>query len=48
MIYDHDEAQKTCFLCANAFVDDEDHLHCCSESGNGKVVNDEDTCDDWN
>ena len=48
MICDHDEVQKICYFCANAFVDDKDRLRCYSKNGNGRVVNDEDSCDDWN
>ena len=48
MVWNHDEAPKKCYLCANSFVDDEDRLHCCTEKGNGKVVRDDESCDEWN
>lgn len=46
MIITHDEAKHDCFNCAYSFVDENDKLHCmCND---GKIVADEDSCDDWN
>lgn len=49
MIVNHDEAQKDCFSCANAFVDDDDRLHCMAPGHNHEdVVDDDNVCEDWN
>ena len=45
-ITNHDDAERSCFTCANAFVDDDDNLVCVLQ--NGEQVNDDDSCDDWN
>lgn len=46
MIITHDEAKHDCFNCAHSSVDENDKLHCmCND---GKIVADEDSCDDWN
>ena len=42
----HDDAERSCFTCANAFVDDDDNLVCVLQ--NGEQVNDDNSCDDWN
>lgn len=40
-----EDAEKTCFTCACSAVDDCDRLHCLES---GEIVNDDDTCEDWN
>jgi hypothetical protein len=45
-ITNHDDAERTCFTCADAFVDDDDNLVCVKH--NAKIVKDDDTCKDWN
>ena len=48
-IADHNEVQKDCFSCANAFVDDNDRLHCMAPGHNHEdVVDDDNVCEDWN
>ena len=44
-VVDHDEAEKTCFTCSNAFVDEDDLLICCLD---GRSRDDDQTCDEWN
>lgn len=47
MVFSDDDYElKDCMSCANAFVDDENFLHCVMHEG--KIVNDNDVCDDWN
>ena len=41
----HDEAEKTCFNCANGFVDDDDLIICVLD---GRTRDDDQTCDEWN
>lgn len=40
------EEDKICILCANAFISDDDELVCALK--NYIVVEDEDTCEEWN
>lgn len=49
-IINHDDAERTCLTCANAFVDEDlDHnTYLCCVKCNGDVVEDDDTCDEWN
>ena len=44
-VTDHDETEKTCFTCANAFVDDDDLIICVLD---GRSRDDDQTCDNWN
>lgn len=44
-VTNHDEAEKTCFTCANGFVDDDDFIICVLD---GKSRDDDQTCDEWN
>lgn len=44
-VTDHDEAERTCFTCANAFVDDNDCIICILD---GRSRDDDQTCDEWN
>ena len=48
MAYNNDVEEKICFYCANSFVDDNNKLHCCTSQGKGKIVADDDTCEEWN
>ena len=45
-ITNHDDVERSCFTCANAFVDDDDNLVCVLR--NGEQTNDDDSCEDWN
>ena len=46
---DEQMLEKDCFTCANAFVDDNDKLHCMADGhDHEKVVADDYSCDDWN
>lgn len=48
-IVQRDTIERTCFTCANSFVDDDDKLHCMAENhDHEKTVEDDQTCDDWN
>ena len=38
--------KKDCFNCSNSFVDDEGNLHCMKQEG--KIVEENQTCEDWN
>jgi hypothetical protein len=38
--------KKDCFNCSNSFVDDEGNLHCVKQ--NGKIVEENETCEEWN
>lgn len=41
--------EKTCFYCQNAFVDDNDQLHCMADGhDHEKTVEDDESCDDFN
>ena len=43
----HDDVKiKECFNCSEAFVDDNDVLHCMRF--NGEEVKDNQSCDEWN
>ena len=47
-ITNHDDAERTCFTCSNAFVNDDTDcvdLFCVIKV---KFVEDDDSCDDWN
>lgn len=44
-VVDHDEAEKTCFTCSNAFVDEDELIICCLD---GRSRDDDQTCDEWN
>ena len=44
-ITDHEEAERTCFTCANAFVDDDDLIICVLD---GRSRDDDQTCEKWN
>ena len=44
-ITDHDEAEKTCFTCANAFTDEDDLIICALD---GRSRDDDQTCKEWN
>ena len=41
----HDEVERTCFNCANAFVDGNDRIVCILD---GRNKDDNQTCDKWN
>ena len=45
-ITNHDDAERSCFTCSNAFVDDEGNLVCVEHDA--KIVEVNETCDDWN
>ena len=40
----HYEAERTCFTCANAFVNDNDCIVCAID---GRSRDDDQTCDEW-
>ena len=45
---DEQMLEKDCFTCANAFVDDDDKLHCMADGhDHEQIVADDYTCDDW-
>jgi hypothetical protein len=39
------EEEHVCFNCANAFVTDDDKLHCIVKD---KIVKDDDSCEEYN
>ena len=46
---DEQMMEKDCFTCANAFVEDDDNLHCMADGHNHEqIVADDYSCDDWN
>jgi len=49
-VTNHDNTERTCFTCANAFVDEDQYhdTYLCCVLRNGEIVEDDDSCDDWN
>lgn len=40
--------EKICFYCMNAFIDDEDKLHCMADGhDHEKTVEDDNSCEDF-
>lgn len=50
MVVNHDDAEKICFTCANAFVKESGcrGTCLCCVIQEGMPVDDDDTCDEWN
>jgi len=44
-VVNHDEVERVCFNCANAFIDDDDRIVCILD---GRNKDDDQTCDEWN
>jgi len=49
-IVNHDDADKVCLTCANAFVTEDSYhdTYLCCILQDGGFVDDDDTCDEWN
>lgn len=49
-VTNHDNAERTCFTCANSFVDEDSYhdTYLCCVKRNGEVVEDDESCEDWN
>ena len=46
----HDDAEKICLTCANAFVSEDSYhdTYLCCVLQDGDCVEDDDTCGEWN
>jgi len=49
-ITNHNDVEHCCLTCANAFVDEDQYhdTYLCCVLRNGDIVEDNDSCDDWN
>lgn len=49
-VTNHDNAERTCFTCANSFVDEDSYhdTYLCCVKRNGEIVEDDESCEDWN
>ena len=49
LIFRKEGCERKCYTCGNASTDDNCKLHCKrKDDSNSKVVDEDDTCDNWN